>query len=93
MVKKVAKCNSTVASPLRVGPIEFSDPRVLTIDNKVAAITDMVKILRLEREKLTCQKQYTKNRNSAEYKYNLQLAREQVEQEILAKVKSDSGAK
>ena len=53
----------------------------------------MIKILRREREKLTSQKQYTKNRNSAEYKYNLQLAREQVEQEILAKVKSDSDAK
>ena len=53
----------------------------------------MIKILRREREKLTCQKQYTKNRNSAEYKYNLQLAREQVEQEILAKVKSDSDVK
>ena len=93
MVKKVEKCNSTVASTLGVGPIEFSDPRVQAIDNKIAAITDMIKILRRERENLTCQKQYTKNRNSVEYKYNLQLAREQVEQEILAKVKSDRDAK
>ena len=43
MVKQVAKCNSSVASTLRAGPIKFSDPRVQAIDDKIAAMTDMIK--------------------------------------------------
>ena len=43
MVKKVAQCNSLVASTPRVGPIELPDPRVQAIDNKNVAMTDMIK--------------------------------------------------
>ena len=45
MVKKVAQCDSLVASTPRVGPIELPNPRVQAIDNKIVAMTDMIKIL------------------------------------------------
>ena len=92
MVKKVAQCDSLVASTPRVGPIELPDPWVQAIDNKIVVMTDMIKILRRQWENLTGQKQKSTIKNSAEYKYNVMLVRQEIENELLAKVKPASDA-
>ena len=86
MVKKVAQCNSLVASTPRVGPIKLPDPRVQAIDNKIVAMTDMIEILRRQREKLTGQKQKSTINNSAEYKYTVMLVGQEIENELLIKL-------